>query len=217
MRVLKAFLSFMGLILLIYLAHDFLLYVAENSRGGRQDHGAVEAPRRYSEGRPSALARIEEEIEGGGAPAPAKQNDSPPIIKDAPGLVNEYEANEVKADMLYKGRTMIIVGRVEEISKDLFNSPYLVLGPAYAFSGVQCMFTKDDEPVLAELTKGMIVGIRGQCAGKSFLNVAFRYCSFLPKKELQTLLYPPPRPPESDGPTPASSPPANTAGPPQNR
>jgi hypothetical protein len=81
-------------------------------------------------------------------------------------LVSAYEQNEVGADQLYKGKRLLVRGRVGEIKKDITDTPYLTIDEdEMGFRGVQAYFSDDDAPKLAQLVKGQIVEVIGTCDG----------------------------------------------------
>lgn len=94
----------------------------------------------------------------------------------ATGLFKAYKANEVAADLKYKGQRISVFGTIESIGKDILDTPYVSLETG-EFGSVQCMFPKSSESVLASLSKGKQITIKGTCAGK-LMNVILRDCSF---------------------------------------
>jgi hypothetical protein len=100
------------------------------------------------------------------------------IVVDPQRLVSAYRANEVAADMAYKGKILQITGVVESINKDFLDEPYIVIGGHFqGLSGIQCCFTKADEPALSGLYKGQQVVITGRCSGMIMLSVFLKNCS----------------------------------------
>lgn len=85
---------------------------------------------------------------------------------DAQYLMSAYEENEVAADSLYKGQTIIISGQIDDIGKDILDAPYVMVGRGDGLFGVQCMFDKRHEGALGRLRKGMGVRIQGKVSGK---------------------------------------------------
>ena len=95
------------------------------------------------------------------------QTAPPAFYIDANQITAEYEANEVAADNKYKGKFIIVNGRIEEIKKDILDKPFIMLvGDQMGFSGVQCSFEKDEGNLLASLSKGQEVRIKGKIIGK---------------------------------------------------
>jgi hypothetical protein len=82
-------------------------------------------------------------------------------------LENDYKANEVAADMKYKGHIVVVSGTIKSIGKDIMDQAYIVIDGENEslFSGVQCMFTKDEEPSVARLSKGEYVTVKGEVSG----------------------------------------------------
>lgn len=93
-------------------------------------------------------------------------------------LDNAYEANEVKADSTYKGKTVVIRGPVEKIAKDLFDKPYIELRGNSDFLGVQCYVTPAAQARTAELSAGTEVKLRGKVKGKTMV-VVLESCEFV--------------------------------------
>lgn len=92
-------------------------------------------------------------------------------------LVQEYAANEVRADGRYKGKILAITGTVDTVGKDILNTPYVTLkGSSDGFRSVQCFFGKAGEPELAMLRTGGTITIRGRCAGL-MMNVLLKDCA----------------------------------------
>jgi len=104
-------------------------------------------------------------------PARVQQNTAPelPSLKvTAEQIFSDYTANEVAADAKYKGKVVEVSGIVGTIGKDIVNSPYVTLkaGGEYSITNVQCMFTKNDEAVLATVVKGKTLSLIGKVSGK---------------------------------------------------
>ena len=95
----------------------------------------------------------------------------------APQLYGEYEANEVAADTLYKGKIVVVSGVVDDIGKDLLDDAYVVLASGDMMFGVQCYFAKSEEHSFGNLRKGQPVSLKGRVDGK-LGNVFLRDCSF---------------------------------------
>lgn len=92
-------------------------------------------------------------------------------------VVADYKANEVAADAKYKGKTLEISGTIETIGKDIADTPYITFYTSeYAIiDKVQCAFSKSDEVVLAELSKGQKITVQGEVSGK-FGNIIVKQC-----------------------------------------
>lgn len=99
-------------------------------------------------------------------------------------MLNEYEENEVAADLKYKGKTVVISGIISDIGKteSLFGegTPYILFSNSGAdsyFSTIQCGFSKKTEiEKLANCSKGQSVTVKGTCTGLSLFNVMMSNC-----------------------------------------
>ena len=87
-------------------------------------------------------------------------------------LYADYKANELSADNTYKGKLVEVSGMVENIGKDILNSPYISLKTGEIIGSVQCML---DDSALAEGTKvtmqGRVSGLMGNVIIKECLLV----------------------------------------------
>lgn len=104
-----------------------------------------------------------------------------PLIEiSAHDLWVAYDENEVKADDLYKKKTISVTGTVFEIGKDIVTgTPFIALkaGDSLGIYSIQCFFQDSDEhDKIAAVKDGDKVTITGKCEGKA-LNVLLRNCS----------------------------------------
>jgi hypothetical protein len=91
-------------------------------------------------------------------------------------LYRAYDANEVAADEKYKGKAVIITGKIQNIGKDILGSPFVIVGGSGMLDGVQCMFAKSATSSLASLIKGRTVTIGGTVSGKMLSWVMMSDC-----------------------------------------
>ena len=91
----------------------------------------------------------------------------PDYIVSPQQIVAEYDANEIAADNKYKRKTVRITARIEDIGKDLMDSPFITFSDGQQFSmrGVQCYFKKSEAAKLGALAKGQQVTIQGKVKG----------------------------------------------------
>jgi hypothetical protein len=94
----------------------------------------------------------------------------------ADALARAYNANEIAADEKYKGKAVIITGKIQNIGKDILGSPFVVVGGSGMLDGVQCMFAKSAMSSLASLSKGRTVTISGTVSGKMLSWVMMSDC-----------------------------------------
>lgn len=94
-------------------------------------------------------------------------------------LLSSYEANEVKGDALYDGKTMRISGTVGSIGKDVLEEVYITFaGEEFAITSVQCYFSDEAQiEKVMELQEGDTITLVGVCDGK-FGNVLIKDCVF---------------------------------------
>ena len=93
-------------------------------------------------------------------------------------LSQEYDDNKVAADAKYEDKFLKVSGVIDDIGKDILDNPYVTLeGPESMFFGVQCMFPKNDESKLIDLSKGQNVTLTGKLSGELIGNVILRGCS----------------------------------------
>ena len=110
-------------------------------------------------------------------PSSAQDNESPSIAEtvdpyaDAIAITAEdlyaaYDANEIAADKLYKGKKLRITGTVVDIGKDIRDNAYITLYTGrYAFS-IQCYFKGNQLDAIAMLEKDQVVTVVGLCDGQ---------------------------------------------------
>lgn len=117
----------------------------------------------------------------GSQTAPAEKQVKKEVIRvSAVQLSEEYDANKVAADTKYKGKSLEISGVIDSIGKDIVDTPYVTLkGRELSLFGVQCMFSKADEPKLATLSKGRGITLRGEVSGELIGNVLVRDCQIV--------------------------------------
>jgi len=87
-------------------------------------------------------------------------------------LRKELDANEIAFDNKYKDQMVFIIGKIDDIGKDILGDPYITLDDGSIFC-TQCMFQKSDANKLATLSKGQAVAIRANYSGH-FGNIIFR-------------------------------------------
>lgn len=78
-------------------------------------------------------------------------------------VAQDYEANTVAADMMYKGKRVQVSGRIKDINTDMFGDPYVVLPGTNQFTGPQFKFDKTQMQQIASLKKGDMLTVT--CTG----------------------------------------------------
>lgn len=80
-------------------------------------------------------------------------------------LCSKYDENEVRADEIYKGRTLVITGRVDSISKDFTNDMFVSLNTSYNCLYVRGGIASDQKENMKAISKGDKITIRCTGAG----------------------------------------------------
>lgn len=113
--------------------------------------------------------------------APVADYAEPPIDHGvgANVLWQKYDQNPIAADNKYRGVRRTILGSIKDIGRDIMGNPYVIIGDRRIPGGVQCTFTTDDEPEIAELRKGQLVAINGEIKGLILFNVLVSDCAFV--------------------------------------
>jgi hypothetical protein len=75
---------------------------------------------------------------------------------EATDLALAYEANEIRADLNYKGTHYRVSGKITGIGKEILGRPYLMLD-----NKVQAVFDSKEEAALSRYDKGM--SVTGNC------------------------------------------------------
>lgn len=79
------------------------------------------------------------------------------LMVTADTYASDYEANEIAADNKYKGKTILITGKVDGINKGVTGNGYLTLRAKGAPIGMQAHLSSDGTEGAASLSKGMLV------------------------------------------------------------
>ncbi len=89
-------------------------------------------------------------------------------------LFAAYDANEVAADNNYKNKQLLIIGTVNEISKDFTDAIIVQLDGGGYIQEVWCYF--EDSKAAANLSKGDRIRVIGRCKGFVMKNVIIEDC-----------------------------------------
>jgi hypothetical protein len=96
------------------------------------------------------------------------------VLKVSPKqLLADYTANEVAADLKYKGKTLEVTGPIESISKDFLDEVYVAIEAGDPIRTVTCYLDSDSAKKVATLTKGQTVTVQGRGDGL-LMNVVLR-------------------------------------------
>lgn len=114
------------------------------------------------------------------AEVPTKMPESASIKITAAQLFAEYETNGIAADTAYKGKTLEVSGKVNNIDKDILDNPYVTLKTQAVFGEIQCFLKESEQGGAATLKTGMSIVIRGVGNGK-LMNVLLKDCEVIQK------------------------------------
>jgi hypothetical protein len=99
---------------------------------------------------------------------------------DATTLWNDYDANEVRADKKYKGRSLFITGRVQSIEKDFLDNTILELSSPSEFMATRAYFNERLRERMrdkaAQLSKGDEIRLFCMVEGKTMGSPVLRGC-----------------------------------------
>jgi hypothetical protein len=76
---------------------------------------------------------------------------------DANTYAKDYDANEIAADNKYKGKKILLIGKINSINKDIGGNGYLALRGPGMFQDVQARLSDAGMEGAADLAKGMTV------------------------------------------------------------
>ncbi|MDR0354930.1 MAG: OB-fold putative lipoprotein [Deltaproteobacteria bacterium] len=95
-------------------------------------------------------------------------------------LFDDYNNNEVAADMKYKGKHLAVDGTIDAISKDIWGSVYITIGTKRLFGTVTCYYDdkkyKANQEFVARLSKGARVTVIGIGGGMLMQTPRIRKC-----------------------------------------
>ena len=103
---------------------------------------------------------------------------TPDYVLSANTLFKEYDKNNVAADAKYEGKIVEVSGTIQSIGKDIMDTAYLVIGGSGFLDGVQCMLPRGQEGLVARVSKGQYVTLKGKVSGQIMGNVIVNNCSF---------------------------------------
>jgi len=89
-------------------------------------------------------------------------------------LCRAYEANEIAADEQFKGKEVIVIGPMKNITKDTFGDGAMV-SMGEEFLGVAAGFSAEEAKKLSSLHKGQRIAVRGIVTGK-LLGIHMKDC-----------------------------------------
>jgi TonB family protein len=102
----------------------------------------------------------------------------------APKLWVDYQANEVAADGIYKGKRLAVQGQVASINKDFLDNIVLSLSTPNEFMPVRADLNSDNLSAAAQLHIGQIVQVDCEGGGMVVGSPVLRKCSLSPNEAI---------------------------------
>jgi len=95
---------------------------------------------------------------------PAK---TPRVKVTATSISDDYGTNQIAADAKWKGKDVVVTGKIDNIGKDMFDNAFVTLsdGKEFSLGGVHAIFPKEAEAEIAKLRKGQTISLAGRCEG----------------------------------------------------
>jgi len=97
---------------------------------------------------------------------------------DAVKLWKAYDANEVAADDEFKGKTVLVTGRVLSIDKDFLDNIVVRLSSPNEFMPTSASMRDSEKAIAAGLQNGTTVHVVCECAGRLMGSPTLRDCVF---------------------------------------
>jgi len=111
--------------------------------------------------------------------APVHQEAPVPTVRvSAATLFAEYEANEVAADNVYKGRLFAVSGNIDSIRKDFMDDVVIVLKAGGPFNGVHATMASSESARAASASKGVLATVVCKGGGAVLGSPVLRDCTF---------------------------------------
>lgn len=106
-----------------------------------------------------------------------KKKDRARVSVGAVDLFKDYNANEIAADEKYKGKTLIVSGKIRSIDKSIGDAMYLSIATSNQFQSIQAHLVESQKSKAATLKKGEDVTV--ECVGDGMLigSPMLRECS----------------------------------------
>lgn len=99
------------------------------------------------------------------------------LLDDYLELHKQYMDNPIAADGSYKGKTMLFMGKVDEIDREILGNPYVTFPVDGFLENVRVTFQKSEEEKFASISKGREIFVMGICRGTLMgTSVAFDDC-----------------------------------------
>jgi len=96
----------------------------------------------------------------------------------AADLTAFYESNELNAERELRGKNVVVIGEVRNVSKSIWGIPYVSMDGSGMWS-VYCSFPRQAADLLANLNRGQAIAVRGKVGFKMMDTVALDDCELV--------------------------------------
>jgi hypothetical protein len=104
-------------------------------------------------------------------PSPTPTNEPGVVYVTGEKLCDDYNSNQVDADIKYKGRILEVSSTVDGVGRDvLYGGKAFLRMNCGLITDVWCYFDKAYESQLVSVYEGDSVSVRGICTGKNLLS-----------------------------------------------
>lgn len=97
-----------------------------------------------------------------------------PLVISARDLASAYERNELRADGMYKGKLLLVTGRIDSITQDLMDDTVISIEGTNEFLGIHASIDDSEVPKAANLNKRDKITVlclgNGEVGGTPMLN-----------------------------------------------
>ena len=108
----------------------------------------------------------------------SRKSQVPSYTLSAVDLMREYEANEIAADLKYRGKLVLLNGTVKLRGKDVLDKIYVAYDVGNPVSTVQCYFASGHARRISEVAKGQYIRIQG-VVDRKLISVMIKDCSIV--------------------------------------
>lgn len=108
----------------------------------------------------------------------SRQAKAPAFMLSAIDLMREYEANEIAADLKYRGKVVILDGTVKLRGMDVLDKIYVTYDLGNLVSSVQCYFDASQAHRISNVALGQYIRIKG-VVDRKMINVMVRDCNIV--------------------------------------
>lgn len=110
----------------------------------------------------------------------AKQENAQGLTEiSATKLAEEFKNNELQANELYKGKSIVVTGKVNSVRESFNNIIVSLSADEFGLTSVDCHILPSEKDRAIKLQKGQKVKLKGTVSGLNFVNVLLSDAVFL--------------------------------------